>query len=146
PRNGGIEPAGHRAASAARISIGDPGEMKRAPRPFNHLRIAVPQGPTGPPYRRAWRAIMTDINRRAPRPPPRSAPEILDEIGRAERRHNGPPGPSSDRWDGTSLDELAARRRWERTDREAVLRADLRRFENLRAEHLRWLRISVRQF
>lgn len=89
---------------------------------------------------------MTDINRRAPRPPPRSAPEILDEIDRAERRHNGPPGPSSDRWDGASLDELAARRRWERTDREAVLRADLRRFENLRAEHLRWLRISVRQF
>lgn len=88
---------------------------------------------------------MTDDIHRAPRRPPRSATEILDGLARDERGHNGPFGPfSGDR--AGPLDEFAARRRWERDDRRAVLRADLRRFENICAEHLRWLRISVRQF
>jgi hypothetical protein len=73
-------------------------------------------------------------------PPPRPEAEILAELDRMERRHDGP----CDR--GRLLAEMARRRRWERDRSWAVLlRADALRYETVRAEHLRWLRISVRQ-
>ncbi|WP_119462138.1 hypothetical protein [Rhodospirillaceae bacterium SYSU D60014] len=82
---------------------------------------------------------MTDTTGRFARPP-RSEADILAELGQLERRYNGPHDRSR------LLDEAAQRHRWEHYRPRAVLRADLLRYENIRAEHLRWLRISVRQF
>lgn len=73
---------------------------------------------------------------------PRSDSEVLADTGRLEWRHDG---PGERKTGDRNLDEIAARRRWEREDPHGLLRADLRRFERIRAEHLRWLRISVRQ-
>lgn len=86
---------------------------------------------------------MSEISNRFPDRSPRSDSELLHDTARIERRHDGPLDGDLGGRDG---DEIAARRRWERDDPQGLLRADLRRFQCVRAEHLRWLRISVRQF
>jgi hypothetical protein len=85
---------------------------------------------------------MSDVSNRFPDRSPRSDSELLHDTARVERRHDGPFERDLGERD---LDEIAARRRWERDDPQGLLRADLLRFRCVRAEHLRWLRISVRQ-